>query len=215
MKCGVSIRLLYLTRALVLLATMAWFAGCRQNKKITLALQPFESFDGSLTDTVANILQATYDIRVVTLESAELPASAFVNSKSKRYRADILIQILKNTASDSIDYVMGMTTKDISFTKRDAFGRIKSPERKYADWGIFGLGYSPGRSRVVSTFRIRNSSDQVRVTRLKKIAVHEFGHNLGLGHCDIEHCVMRDAVETITTIDHVDVALCASCKSKL
>lgn len=48
--------------------------------------------------------------------------------------------------------------------------------------------------------------------RLRKVAVHEFGHNLGLPHCPNKNCVMTSAAEKLTTIDNEKLALCKNCK---
>jgi archaemetzincin len=78
-----------------------------------------------------------------------------------------------------------------------------------------GLAYCPGKSCIVSTFRINHPNQKIHFTRLKKVAVHEFGHNLGLPHCPDKTCVMTDAVESVSTIDNAKLALCEACKSKL
>ena len=39
---------------------------------------------------------------------------------------------------------------------------------------------------------------------------------MGLKHCDSDkNCVMRDAAETIKTIDHVKLSLCSACLDKI
>lgn len=78
-----------------------------------------------------------------------------------------------------------------------------------------GFAYCPGNSCIVSTFRIQHSNPKIHFTRFKKVAVHEFGHNLGLPHCPDKACVMTDAVESVKTIDNAKLALCEKCKSKL
>jgi len=110
---------------------------------------------------------------------------------------------------------LGLTSKDISVTKRDDSGNIKKPEYKYQDWGIMGLAYCPGESCVVSTFRIKHKNKTVYFDRLKKVAVHEFGHNLGLPHCPNKKCVMTDAVESVKTIDNAKLKLCNDCAGKI
>lgn len=52
-------------------------------------------------------------------------------------------------------------------------------------------------------------------SRLKKICIHEVGHNLGLPHCTTNKCVMQDAVETIKTVDNESEELCAECRLKI
>lgn len=51
--------------------------------------------------------------------------------------------------------------------------------------------------------------------RLKKVTMHELGHNLGLPHCPNKHCFMQDAAETIKTIDGVELNLCEECRDQL
>ena len=189
--------------------------SCSTDKTIKVGIQPFENFDRSLTDTVLNALASTYAVKVYVLERKPLPEEAFIHVKTPRYRADKLISMSKKQKPDSLDFVVLLTDKDISTTKRDNLGRIKAPESKYRDWGVFGLGYRPGPSCIVSTYRLKNTDQGKFIERLKKVSIHELGHNMGLDHCESEHCVMRDAVETIKTIDRVDSNVCDQCRRKL
>jgi archaemetzincin len=183
--------------------------------KPVIALQPYGNIDANYIDSVAASLTKMYQSKVIILETKALPASSFVNIKSPRYRADILIRLLKTQKPDSVDFILGLTNKDISTTKRDAFGNIKKPESRYKDWGVFGLGYRPGVACVISTFRLNHSSKKLFISRLQKVALHEIGHNYGLPHCKTQFCVMQDAVETIKTIDKVNPQLCMKCTKKI
>jgi archaemetzincin len=177
----------------------------------TIGVQPYIGIDKQLIAEVKEALEDVYSMKVIILEEVELPKTAYVNIKSPRYRADSLLRHLKRVKPDSIDFVLGLTAKDISTTKKDASGKIKSPKSKYQDWGIMGLGYRPGPSCVVSTYRIKIPNKKLFLERLKKVSVHEIGHNLGLKHCETDFCVMRDAAETVKTIDKVELRLCDSC----
>ena len=116
---------------------------------------------------------------------------------------------------DSIDFVLGITSKDISMTKRDAKGEIKNPKSKYLDWWVFGLGFKPGQNCIISTYRLRNVKTDLYLSRVQKIAIHEIGHNMGLDHCETEECVMQDAVESIKTVDLEGYELCGKCRQKI
>ena len=105
---------------------------------------------------------------------------------------------------------MAVTDFDISTTKRGKDGGVRKPESKYADWGVFGLGFRPGPTCVVSFFRL-GSNQEVKLERAKKITLHELGHNLGLKHCVNKSCLMTDAVESISTIDNAKANLCEKC----
>ncbi len=181
----------------------------------TVAIQPFEFTDTEIMDSIAFHLTNNYGFRVIILPSVDLPQKAFVQVKSPRYRADILLKHLQEIIPDSVDYILGLTSKDISTTKRDDLGRIKKPESKYKDWGIFGLGYRPGNACVVSSFRLTSNRTKT-INRLIKVCNHEIGHNLGLKHCtEGKNCVMDDANETIKTVDNGSSTLCDACYSKI
>jgi archaemetzincin len=184
-------------------------------KTKTIGIQPYGDIDTKVINAMSEILKTSYQANVYVLDKKELPKHAFINIKSPRYRADSLLIDLKKQRPDSIDYIIGITSKDISITKRNAQGDIKKPESKYSDWGIFGLGYKPGNSCVVSTFRIKNVKASLFKSRLQKISIHEIGHNMGLDHCKTEKCVMQDAVESINTVDLANFELCSSCLSKI
>jgi len=185
------------------------------SKKKVLGIQPYGNVKQSLIDTIQQTIQQVYEFEsIIILERQALPKSAFINIKSPRYRADSIIKILKREKPDTIDYIIGITTKDISTTKRNNNGEVLKPKSKYVDWGIFGLGYRPGPTCLLSTFRIKSENRNKFIDRMKKVCMHEIGHNLGLKHCKTgSKCVMRDAAETIKTIDEVDLKLCLTCKS--
>ena len=206
------------TISLVVLSLILLLLSCNQtNKTTTLAFQPYESFDAALIDTISKVVKDYYQFDVITLPSKKLPSAAYIAIKTPRYRADSLIKFQRIQKPDSIDYVLGLTNKDISSTKRNQDGTIKEPTSRYTDWGIFGLGYSPGSSCIVSTYRLRKSKTKtLLIERLKKICLHEIGHNLGLPHCKSSgSCFMKDAAESIKTIDNEPLDMCSSCKSKI
>lgn len=202
-------------RAIIIFVLGLLSIGCSEDRVLNVGLQPYDHFDKRMIDTISIAIKRTYGFNVVILTAKGIPPEAFVNTKSPRYRADKLIRILKREKPDTLDYIIGLTDKDISFTKKDQYGNIKKPESKYSDWGIFGLGYRPGPSCVISTFRLSDNNESKFIDRIKKVSLHELGHNLGLDHCTSQHCLMRDAAETIKTIDLVKIRLCDKCKEKL
>jgi len=185
-----------------------------EKKVFRVAVQPYGAFPLSQGQAVSEALRAVFGAEVLMLPSRPLPQGAFTQIKTPRYRADSLLADLKRHKSPDVFCVLGLTLKDISTTKRDQRGQVLTPESKYRDWGVFGLGYRPGPACVVSTFRLPNSNPTF-LMRLKKISVHEVGHNLGLPHCPVEGCVMMDAAETIKTIDRVNLAFCNQCTLNL
>ena len=198
---------------LILLLVLV-ICSCTDHESVRVGIQPIGKFQASLVDTISRTLQKTYGVKVVIMPEIKMPEDAFVNIKTPRYRADKIIKIARQVKPDSLDYILCLTAHDISTSKTDWMGRIKEPKSKYEDWGIFGLGYRPGPTCVVSSFRLMKTRANF-VERLKKVSVHELGHNLGLPHCESKRCVMADAVEKISTIDNEQLMLCSACKKKL
>jgi archaemetzincin len=99
-----------------------------------------------------------------------------------------------------------LTDEDISIIKNNG----------KTEWGILGLGLRPGKTAVVSTFRLKMRVSRAKFNRrLELVTLHEIGHNLGLEHCDnTTPCLMNDARGTIRTVDNNKVWLCDRCRAK-
>jgi len=200
--------------ASLLLLLLAPSCRHRSGTETIIGIQPIGNVSYDKIEIIEHALYRIYHAPVIVLAPIRPPENAFVNLKSPRYRADKLIEYLKANKPDTVDYIMGITNYDISITKTDFFGRIKEPTDKYEDFGIFGLGYMPGVSCVVSCFRLGRDKSRLQ-DRLAKICIHEFGHNRGLDHCENKTCAMTDAVEKISTIDSADLNLCEKCRKKI
>ncbi|MEL1244562.1 zinc-dependent metalloprotease family protein [Flavobacterium sp. DGU11] len=205
-------------RRFILLAAFLVLLSCSEKpiqKETVVGIIPYKGISHEKVAMVQKSIKEYYGIETKLLPEKELPKTAFVNIKSPRYRADSLIAIQQRIIPDSIDYILGLTESDISVTKHDANGKIKTPEWKYNDFGIMGLAYCPGKSCIVSGFRLKHKDKEVHFGRFKKVVIHELGHNFGLPHCPNKKCVMTDAVEKIATIDNARPELCSNCKSRI
>ena len=170
--------------------------------EVSIIIQPFEGLPISTANIVASQLKEIYSGNVVVYNPIPLPVFALNHDKS-RYRADSLISYLGTLVKNN-QLIIGLTNKDISHTKGKA-----------SDYGIMGLGYSPGKSCVASTFRLKGKN---QLEKLFKVAIHELGHTQGLArtntkHCPEKTCLMRDA----NGKDHLNElkGFCSKCKPVL
>jgi archaemetzincin len=164
--------------------------------EITILLQPFTDFPKADLLYISTQLRKIYG-KVAIQAPIEFPNNS-LNQSKKRHRAEIIIRFLSNQTKEG-NLTIGLTTRDISTTKGNM-----------PDWGIMGLGYCPGKSCIVSSYRIKGKNKWEKVF---KVAIHELGHTQGLPHCPIPTCLMRDA-KGKDTLDE-EKAFCPKCKGIL
>lgn len=209
---------------LILLLLMVFLFSCREKpssspaivridpeKPIKIGIRVIGKVKGEYIKETDKALRMAYGAEVFLLGDRDFPENCRSKFEPSRLRADSLLHLITRQYSDSADRVIGITSLDISCTKK------KEPAWKYRDWGVFGLGACPGFSCVVSTYRLGRKSKSENQTRerFRKVVIHEIGHTLGLPHCPNQGCVMSDAAESIHTIDGEKEALCADCKKKI
>jgi len=193
--------------------------GCTKkiDQDTVIGIQPFSDFTTQEFSALKDSLAIAYDCEIIILPKAKLPERMISTIKSRRYRADSVLNWLDRHRPDSIDIMLGITGTDIAITKMDQkTGKIKTPASTYTDWAIFGLGRIRGHSCVVSSYRLKRKVNQSKyLTRFTRISNHEVGHVLGLRHCDNAFCLMNDANETIKTIDKSSGKLCPQCNHSI
>lgn len=179
----------------MLLVLLIPFVGYTDHKKIVY-IQPLGYVDIKNIYTVKDAIKSFYGFDCVILKQVNHNKSLYAVSKT-RYDASKILEHFRDPAK----HIIVITQKDIAIRKND----------KFTEWGIFGLGSMNHFTCVVSTFRLRFSKD-----RLKKVIIHELGHNFGLNHCTSDKsCLMSAANGKIDQLDHEKFYFCKSCKSKL
>ncbi len=173
------------------------------NNKIVLTIVNFNDVDKEQISLVKTILEERFIIDTILFTERKLPKNSFYSPKN-RYRADSILYFLDKEFH---------TQKTIAVTAKD----ISTSLGKNHDWGILGLAFSPGKSAIVSNYRIKNKSENsiLEKERFSKVVLHEFGHTFGLKHCkNSETCLMRAAEESVNNIDQLK-DFCDVCRSKI
>lgn len=154
---------------------------------------------------VQNQLRESYKVPVAVLPAMSLPDSAFYLPR-QRYRAQ---SILNHIAASGLS--LGASPyKIIALTIEDVEVRLSESK---SHWGVMGLANKiGGQEAVVSLYRLADKD-----LRLRKVAVHEMGHLIGLHHCtgpENNRCVMRDAKGSGATVDRGSLTFCEACLQK-
>ena len=112
---------------------------------LKIAVLYYANIDKDLKSQLVQNITSTYYCTVTEIKGiANLPEAAWYKPRN-RYRANILLENLNSYSG--YDKIIGITTKDISTTKNNIY-----------DWGIMGLANCPGKSCVISTFRIKRQT---------------------------------------------------------
>ncbi len=159
--------------------------------RVRLVLMPLGAFPEHLMASLERELPKTLPVTLARVPGIPVPESTRSKFRPSRFRADGLLGFLKGRSEGKGGHILGLTQVDISCTKAP-----------FDDWGIFGYGFCPGPSAVVSTFRLKRNVDKARLEhRTLATAVHEVGHMLGLDHCEEPNCIMQDAKGSIANTD--------------
>lgn len=182
-----------------------FFSFCSKNSDIksvkkTIYIQPLGDVKKLYIDSVKSVINNFYGYKCVVLDKKDFTDDILSRSR-KRYDAN---KILEKYKSDK--HTLVITEKDITHKKKNI-----------NEWGVLGLGFQPGKICIISTFRCKkNVSQYIAIERLKKVALHELGHNLGLPHCEYDpKCLMNNAKGTVKQIDHEGYFFCKNCRNIL
>jgi archaemetzincin len=178
-------------------------SAAAQPQVLAIHLLPLGPVDQADLDVCAASLGARLKCELKFGKQLELPQDAWYAPR-KRWRAEKLLDHLEAHGPREAWKLLGVTRSEISTTKGDIF-----------DWGIAGLGALGGRPCVLSTFLYKKHSKTRAVfeRRLADITAHEFGHTLGMNHCDTKGCVMSDAKgKAMASADASSGHYCPTCR---
>jgi archaemetzincin len=166
---------------------------------------------GSELDYQLNLLPTLISNRVpnlhVRITSPVTNIEEAINMGRQQYHSTRVMAILENQ-DNLAEYgkILGITSID-----------LYNPSPRADGTGfVFGEARLPGRSGLVSTFRLsaRSPNSQIFDARVKKEVVHELGHMVGLEHCSSPGCVMNKSTDVSDTDAKPD-DYCAKCTNIL
>ena len=193
----------------ILLAALM-LCGCKKTEHAnctcppTIFLQPYDNYTQKEAMQLSNVLEKKFlELYGVEFEFEVLPnkklSADLMNDNKTRYRADKIINSLKDGAGDH-KIIIALTHKDVSV-----------PYKGKADWGVLGLSIHGTYTCVVSDYRLKHKKRDYW-----KVVTHEFTHTAcRYSHCpkDDPLCIMKDAKGKADFSNKED--FCETCKKNI
>ena len=176
-------------------------------KKQIIAIQPLDNYNVQEIAIVLKEISCFYNKQLIILKPIEIPGTYF-NQIVDKYSGDSIIILLSKLQNDSIVEIVGLTHERIYTIKEDK-------SISYYDEDIFGMGYLPGNSCVISDFRFMSKDTAIFHHRMRNVIIHEIGHNAGLPHCSDNNCIMSKTNGNVSSLDNGGNDYCNKCKKKL
>jgi archaemetzincin len=189
------------------------------NGQKIIALQPLDCYDTARLSAVSKEISAFFNTRVMILAPVKVPKTFYsANTDSPGndgYFADSLLQFLSEFINDTIIKIVGITRTNIYTLNEQDIQLDKKKSVFYEPHTIFGLSYISGNTSIVSDYRLQSVDNHLFENRLKKVIIHELGHNLGLSHCSVDTCLMSETNGDIVKLNKTGGDYCKKCRRKL
>jgi archaemetzincin len=169
--------------------------------KHSILLITYGHFEKNFLEQVAVDVSNEFQCRI-DIEESHIELSEFYDSTRRQYDGNKLLEEI-----DSM--FLSPDIKKIGIFRVDLFIPILT--------FIFGQAILNGNSGIASLYRLRNEhygmpqDEELLISRLKKIIIHELGHTFGLLHCHNPTCVMLSSTY-VEDIDQKTQKLCTKCK---
>jgi len=155
--------------------------------------------DISLID-LSSFLSKKFSLVVQPKSPLVNPSQAYDSRRNQYHSTRMLVLLEHHLASVGADRILGITASDLFV-----------PGMNF----VFGEARCPGQAAVVSSFRLHQVDEEEQFEpRIRKEAVHEIGHMLGLQHCSNMNCVMHFS-KTLIDTDIKSDNYCSECQTQI
>ena len=165
-------------------------------------IQPLGGAEPDVLQSVSTALEEAFGV-AANVRNRVISIGQFYDERRGQYNSTEILKLLDHPhgSDHGRHHVVGITPHDL-------FIQILTY--------VFGEAALGGNVAVVSYHRFHNelyglSPDRPLVLeRIRKVAIHEVGHSLGLVHCSVQSCVMHAAsyVEELDLKGHEFCPLC-------
>jgi len=154
-----------------------------------IGIQPVGEIGSAVLKVVAGSFLGELRIKSHILSPLDYPLYAF-DKRRVQYNAGIIISRLETLEFKGCGKIIALIDADLFIP---VFSHVLGEAR---------IG---GQCALVSTYRLKESSE-----RTAKVALHEFGHLMNLGHCHENSCVMKFS-KNIEELDSISSIFCKYC----
>jgi len=154
-----------------------------------IGIQPVGEIDRTTPKVIAGSFLGELNIKTVELPPLEHPSYAF-DKRRIQYDAGLILHELEKRNWQGCSKIIAIIDSDL-FIPVFSF--------------VLGEATIGGRCALVSLFRLKQNPE-----RVVKVALHEFGHLLNLGHCSKKGCVMKFS-KNIGQLDMISTFFCKYC----
>ena len=189
------------------------FFQSRNQEKI-IAIQPLETYDTTYLNFISKEISNFYKRKVIVLKPIYIPSSFSLAKNTELYSADSILNRLQTLIKGEIIEAIGLTHKEIGILKKTN-KTTDDPLFDYYVESVFGLGDFPGNCCIVSDFSFKSFDTLFRKSCLRKVVIHEVGHNLNLDHCKLDKCIMSEKNGSFAGLSKSGNDYCEACKNKI